>query len=114
MVYCGFCPSDSGKSIIFSPATYGIQLSINVVVAPEHEGYGVIQVHTWNEQPNNNLVGRIWYKELSEDGGIFEITPDSEKIAVSFFQRNPSQYNFWDCCCVELNNLDLLITIRSF
>jgi hypothetical protein len=114
MVYCGSCPSNSGKSIIFSPASYGIQLSLHVLVDAAHEGYGVIQVHTWNQPPNDNLTGRVWYKNLSEDGGIFQITPGLDKIAVSFFQHNPNQYNFWDCCCGELNNLLSSITIRSF
>ncbi len=111
-VVCGSCPV-GGKSIIFNPATYGIQLTFNVIVHSGHSGSGVIQVQTWSQKPNNNLTGRVWYKDLVS-GEILQITPASNKIGISFFQRNPSKSNFWDCCCADLDNINSLITIRSF
>jgi hypothetical protein len=111
---CGTC-AVGGKSLIFNQELYGKEITFSVIVRPGHTGTGIIQVHTWDRKPNSNLAGRKWYKNLPNQGGSFKVKPSSgDVIALSFFQVNPSQNNFWDCLCVSVNNLTNTIRIESF
>jgi hypothetical protein len=114
MANCATCPQNSGKVLTFNPNNYGQNLILLVTVKPGHTGTGTIQINTWNTKPTSSLSGKAWYKNLPAAGGSFSITPDTTKQAISLMQINPSQNNFWDTCCVSLDNLNLTIRIESF
>jgi len=62
-------------------------------ISPTPDG-GVIEVHSWSQAPNLELIGRHWYKDLSLSGGELEFTPlEFGSKWLSFFAKNPGNTN---------------------
>lgn len=85
-----------GKALKFLGG-YGQEQTITVVnsISPGPED-GVIEVFRWSTEPNLDLMGRLWHKDLSLSGGNVEFTPlEFGSKWLSFFARNP-EHGYYD------------------
>jgi len=92
-----------------------IQIGFDIVISP---GVDAIQMHRWNQQPNEWLDGREWIGQLPQTGGTVNVTINDTYRWISFFARNPDNFdefsnpNAYDGVCFTVSGN--VITLVSF